>query len=312
MVERMALKRTMAIWPMKKIKVLAWTLGLLVVVGSACVLYARRQGRVSSQQRLTSENDSWRRSHPPVSPVGYPSRSWKSRYGGKEPDTRTQEGKRALDAERERLPRALAEFRRLLDGLPAATLMGDASGVDEFLTRTARLLDGFVCHELRGELLDDVKWMKNGSGRLTPPLDRIVNEADASEVLRRFYRVRCALADMLWIRCGDEYAAAQSDYRCYHMLQECRRIYNRKGWRGAVQTADSLMEAWRNERCDNPDSNFRRAHDYCEEVYHACFEERIKKGEENVLKAWCDHYRFHLGVARSILKRDPQWAPGKD
>ena len=129
MVERMALKRTMAIWPMKKIKVLAWTLGLLVVVGSACVLYARRQGRVSSQQRLTSENDSWRRSHPPVSPVDYPSRSWKSRYGGKEPDTRTPEGKRALDAERERLPRALAEFRRLLDGLPSAALGPDTSGV---------------------------------------------------------------------------------------------------------------------------------------------------------------------------------------
>lgn len=312
MVEWMVLSHIERIWIVTRVKLFVGALAFLVVMGAIGVLYARRMGHLATLRQQMREHESWEHGHPPMAPVVYPSQRWKNRYGKEEPDRRTEKGKVALDADMKRLPQALAEFRSLLDGLPLASLGPDASGVDVFLERTARLLDGFVFHEFRGEVLNDVKWMKDGNGRLTPPLDRIVNEVDAGEVLRRFYRVRCTLADMLWIRCGDEYAAAQSDYRCYHMLEECRRVYNRRGWHDAVQTADSLMEKWREERCDKPNSNFHRAHEYCEEMYHACFEARVKRGEVNVLKAWSDHYRFHLGVARSVLKRDPQWAPRED
>ena len=286
----------------RKMLILAFLVGIAAVLVG---LFAMRQARLQEYEKERYEDELFRRAHEDCAPPR-DFRKWKEVYGAGEHDPTTPEGKSALDGERARLPEAKERLNQLLSDLPAVYASEDDAAESVFFTDFIRTLDGFGRASC-AEMLTSIHW-----GCFGKNLENVVETlepARAAVAVGRYYRVICKMVDLLWTRGGLEYEAAEADAWTYSSLRDCRHLAQRRKL-AVVETAiDRSLENWKDVRCDSEDSNFCRAHQFWEERYRLYYEERVKRGEANWLKALSGYYRYQLKLARGILKREPRWSP---
>lgn len=236
--------------------------------------------------------------------------AWRKEYGEEIPDSSTSEGQSKIKSDREKLPEALAEFWKMMDALPDVYTNKCDAAEESFLINVNRLLQPFA-RSPRSKILLSIKWGTCGK-TMEAILRRTSVDKDRVLVVERYYRISCALVDMLWTRAGMEYEAAEADYKVFLSLQARKRFAQQNGFSEVDKALTNCLDEWKRLRCDSERSNFCRSHLYWEERYRLYYEKRVQKGERNWLTFLSDRYRFHLSLAREILGRDPQWAPNDE
>lgn len=279
--------------------------GMVVFICLLCFYHARHQAR---SFRRDSELQASREFHGNVAPrlVPMDESAWLRRYAKEEVALSKTELQEWIEKDHAQLPEVRKRFCDILTGVPYACTNGTVGTVSELLARIEEVMNVQRSHVGRRELLHSLLG-QGWKSRLSLNWFESCPEQDRSLALRRWYEIRCQLADWLWSKGNAAVDAAEMDVQTYSLL----RRFSDKSWLAAEgeprKTVNTLIESWKDVRCDQPDSNLHRAHLVGEEFYRSFFQSRVENGDTNLIKTINRHYRYHLSIARNILGREPQW-----
>ena len=231
--------------------------------------------------------------------------AWYREFGAEVQDPDSTVGRMQKQKEAERLAVAREDFRSLIETLPCVYTNDTNNAVKKFLLQVDALLNGFG-RESCAALL---KCVERGSGNTDLPDEIMQTEEMTTRVIGRYCEIFGLFADVLWVRAGESFAAAEVDRSMFSALRHCRSLCKRRGWSGAGKVANEWLEKFKIERCDSEKSNYCRAHNKCEKEYDTYFKDAIERGQTSYKKITERWYRLHLNSARYILGREPKWSP---
>ena len=231
--------------------------------------------------------------------------AWYREFGAEVQDPDSTVGRMQKQKEAERLAVAREDFRSLIETLPCVYTNDTNDAVKKFLLQVDALLNGFG-RESCAALL---KCVERGSGNTDLPDEIMQTEEMTTRVIGRYCEIFGWFADVLWVRAGESFAAAEVDRSMFSALRHCRSLCKRRGWSGAGKVANEWLEKFKIERCDSEKSNYCRAHNKCEKEYDTYFKDAIERGQTSYKKITERWYRLYLNSARYILGREPKWSP---
>lgn len=282
---------------MRRFKIGALT-AVCVCVCLLGLLVARRHYKVQERRRLLALIESAEEGG--RLPMSDPS-IWMAEHGANEPDPSSQEGMARLRNERLELPGRVARFRELLNKLDSVYTNASQTSVQDYLSDVDACISG-LSRTSCAEVLRPVKW--DGVGWDVDRTLRNVNSASAfATAIERYCLLFGRFADLIWERAGDAYGAAEADRRTFNVLKKCEKSFPEMS-----AATDACLAEWRENRCDNADSNYCRAFREREGLYRSHWESYVKKNT-SMQNAVTDWYCWHLKWARNALRREPKWSP---
>ncbi len=229
---------------------------------------------------------------------------WRRTIGkGEPPDWEESQRPECVQAKTERETRlkdAKQKVDELIKELPTICTNSSPRRVMEHLDELARLLDGFrrrECSELlqpySRNLLDMPIW------------NELTNTEEHVAQLRAAVNAYCMIlgkvADLVWVRTGNCFHAAEIDCNTCRRLKIIQRICRSKNWREMESFVDAKLRAWTESRYDPPTSNLKIACDEVEELKElGVAEERDPMYRSRLDNRWI--------WIRKEIGRYPKWA----